>query len=207
MVRGALIVVEGGDRCGKSSHCTRLAKRLSDMNIVAANRSFPDRSTQTGKMINDYLKGNVQLDDRVIHLLFSANRWEAASQLKQDLMNGKTLIVDRYAYSGVAFSAAKGLPLDWCKYPDVGLPQPDVVIFMDVPPEDAALRDGFGNERYEKLDFQKKVYLTFKKLEDPTWKCVDASKDPDAVHEEIFSIYESIRTQVRQDSDIKELWK
>ena len=30
----------------------------------------------------------------------------------------------RYAYSGVAFSAAKpGLSLNWCKQPDVGLPR------------------------------------------------------------------------------------
>lgn len=43
------------------------------------------------------------------------------------LKSGKTLIVDRYAYSGVAFSAAKGLPLEWCKSPDEALPAPDKV--------------------------------------------------------------------------------
>jgi len=33
--------------------------------------------------------------------------------------------VDRYAFSGVAFSAAKdGLSLEWCKQPDRGLPRP-----------------------------------------------------------------------------------
>lgn len=29
-----------------------------------------------GKMINSYLKQDAELDDRVVHLLFSANRWE-----------------------------------------------------------------------------------------------------------------------------------
>ena len=31
------------------------------------------------------------------------------------LLEGVTLIVDRYSYSGVAFSAAKGLDVEWCK--------------------------------------------------------------------------------------------
>lgn len=29
-------------------------------------------------MIDSYLKSQVDMDDHVIHLLFSANRWEAA---------------------------------------------------------------------------------------------------------------------------------
>ena len=68
----------------------------------------------------------------------------------------------RYAYSGVAFSAAKpGLSLNWCKQPDVGLPRstlhkyllvipchrPDLVVFMDVTEEVAKQRGGFGEER------------------------------------------------------------
>jgi dTMP kinase len=29
-------------------------------------------------MINEYLRSEVEMEDHVIHLLFSANRWEAA---------------------------------------------------------------------------------------------------------------------------------
>ena len=35
--------------------------------------------------------------------------------MEAKLREGTTLIVDRYSYSGVAFTAAKGLPFDWCK--------------------------------------------------------------------------------------------
>ena len=35
--------------------------------------------------------------------------------MESKLREGITLLVDRYSYSGVAFSAAKGLDLDWCK--------------------------------------------------------------------------------------------
>ena len=37
---------------------------------------FPDRTTALGQMINGYLASSVELDDRAVHLMFSANRWE-----------------------------------------------------------------------------------------------------------------------------------
>ena len=40
-----------------------------------------------------------------VYLLFI--RWEAAKQMEEDINTGTTLIVDRYAYSGIAFSHAK----------------------------------------------------------------------------------------------------
>ena len=38
------------------------------------NTRFPDRSTGIGSVINSYLTCSEELDDRAIHLLFSANR-------------------------------------------------------------------------------------------------------------------------------------
>lgn len=35
--------------------------------------------------------------------------------METKLKGGTTLILDRYSYSGVAFSCAKGLDLEWCK--------------------------------------------------------------------------------------------
>jgi dTMP kinase len=37
-----------------------------------------DRTTPIGQMINSYLSSQSETEDHVIHLLFSANRWEAA---------------------------------------------------------------------------------------------------------------------------------
>lgn len=45
--------------------------------------------------------------DEAIHLIFAANRWEMRDQILSDLKSGITLICDRYAFSGVAYSAAK----------------------------------------------------------------------------------------------------
>lgn len=35
--------------------------------------------------------------------------------MEAKLRSGTTLIVDRYSYSGVAFTSAKGLDIEWCK--------------------------------------------------------------------------------------------
>jgi dTMP kinase len=37
-----------------------------------------DRTTPIGAVINKYLAKEIEMDDRAIHLLFSANRWERA---------------------------------------------------------------------------------------------------------------------------------
>jgi hypothetical protein len=74
-------------------------------------------------------------------------------------------VCDRYAFSGVAFSAAKGtLSIDWCKAPDRGLPKPDLVLFLDVSAEVAKTRGGYGEERYEKEEFQARVRKAFETL-------------------------------------------
>lgn len=78
------------------------------------------------------------------------------------LLSGTTLVVDRYAFSGVAYSAAKGVPgmdVEWCRNPDIGLPAPDLVVYLRVSNAVAAARAGFGEERYEKAEFQDKVIV------------------------------------------------
>ncbi|PNX77153.1 thymidylate kinase, partial [Trifolium pratense] len=62
------------------------------------------------------------------------------SLMETKLKSGITLIVDRYSFSGVAFSSSKGLNIEWCKK--------------------AAERGGYGDERYEKLEFQKLPNIT-----------------------------------------------
>ena len=159
--RGALIVFEGVDRCGKTTQVGRLVARLGQnekedtasataASVVAMR--FPDRTTRVGTLIDQYLQSTQELDDRAVHLLFSANRWEASTKMYKHLLDDKTTIVcDRYAYSGVAFSSAKvdpqsGQPLlsmEWCQAPDKGLPAPDCVIFLDISQEDAEQRGGY----------------------------------------------------------------
>lgn len=105
--------------------------------------------------------------------------------MEEKLAAGVTLVVDRYSYSGVAFSAAKGLPgLDvaWCAAPEVGLPKPDAVLFMTLSPEAAEARGGFGAERYETAERQAAVRRVFDAVRDEGyWRDIDAGRSVDAV--------------------------
>lgn len=163
-------------------------KFLTDKGVPVEQVRFPDRTTAIGKMINSYLLNKADLDDMAIHLLFAANRWEAASKLKETLAAGKTVICDRYSYSGIAFSVQKGLSMEWCKAPEIGLPAPDKVIYLTLPVEEAEKRGGYGEERYEKKETQLKVDKIFKSLQAPSWEVVDASPSIDELHQSLQKI-------------------
>ena len=238
--RGAFIVFEGVDRCGKTTQVSLIVKHLlKTLSVGAAAAAsgaagsaaaaagaaasaaiamrFPDRTTTIGKMIDTYLKDSTTtLDDHAIHLLFSANRWEVVPTLQKHLAEGTTVICDRYAYSGVAFSSAKVvgkdtqqpvMSMEWCQNPDVGLPAPDAVIFLDLSQEEAEKRGGYGGERYETRDMQKRVRERFTQLHQRDvqdyggvvpWHFVNAARSVDDVHTDIKQIVETTIQNVQQ---------
>uniref|UniRef100_A0A182YBY4 Thymidylate kinase n=2 Tax=Anopheles stephensi TaxID=30069 RepID=A0A182YBY4_ANOST len=204
--RGAFIVLEGCDRTGKTSQCKTLVNKLEEANIKARYMNFPDRSTQSGQLINGYLTRKDDFTDEGIHLLFTLNRWERMKEMEKALKNGVNLIVDRYSYSGVAFSSAKGLDLEWCKAPEAGLLKPDLVILLTLSPEALARRGGFGDERYEVPAFQKKVIEKYGLLKDDRyWKAIDADKTFDDLTVELYE--EVLRTvENAGDKPLEKLW-
>jgi len=208
-MRGAFIVIEGLDRSGKSTQCALLQSHISGLGRPVELLKFPDRTTPIGQMIDAYLRSHsLELDDRAIHLLFSANRWEAAAHIHQLLAAGTTVVADRYAFSGAAFSASKTppLPLEWCKSPDAGLPAPDLVVFLDIAPEAAALRGGYGEERYEKREMQERVRGKFKRVAESVegWVELDAGRGLEEVKEEIWGWVEPLVGGV--GGEVRRLW-
>ncbi|XP_036865437.1 thymidylate kinase isoform X1 [Manis javanica] len=237
--RGALIVLEGVDRAGKSTQSRKLVAALCAAGHRAELLRFPERSTEIGKLLSSYLEKKNEVEDHSVHLLFSANRWEQVCAdllvgypsslqqhprppvqnlpaiacrplIKEKLSQGVTLVVDRYAFSGVAFTSAKeNFSLDWCKQPDVGLPKPDVVVFLQLQLAEAAARGEFGRERYENGTFQERALQRFHQLMgDPSlnWKVVDASRSMEDVHKEICTLSEDTIHAVSQ-RPLGELWK
>eukprot|EP00494_Astrolonche_serrata_P033300 UN33569 len=189
--RGCFIVFEGLDRTGKTTQSQMLQEYLNKQ-FKTTHIRFPDRSTPVGKSINNYLTNTLELDDMAIHLMFSANRWELKSKILKYLNEGINIVCDRYCYSGVCYSAAKeknGLDLDWCWNPEINLPSPDLVFFLDLCPEEQEKRGDYGEERYEKSEMQAKVRAQFKSLikrdESTNWKVIDAAGSIDEIHEEI----------------------
>ncbi|XP_058292375.1 thymidylate kinase isoform X4 [Hylobates moloch] len=74
--RGALIVLEGVDRAGKSTQSRKLVEALCAAGHRAELLRFPERSTEIGKLLSSYLQKKSDVEDHSVHLLFSANRWE-----------------------------------------------------------------------------------------------------------------------------------
>lgn len=181
---------------------------------------FPDRTTAVGTLIDGYLKTATNLDDGVAHLLFSANRWEARSALLSKLAAGTTLVVDRYAYSGVAFTAAKrvpGLDAAWAAAPDAGLPAPDAVLYLTLPPAVAATRGGFGGERYEEEGLLGRVVGEFEALRAadaargaraPTrWAVVDADGTVDDVAARVEAAVAPALAAAAGGAPVRALWE
>ena len=115
------------------------------------------------------------------------------------------MVVDRYYYSGIVYSAAKHNPtlsLSWARHPDVGLPRPDVCLFLELSPEEAAERGGFGEEKYEKKEMQDRVREQFKILmeregaEKEDFARIDAGKGIDEVQHEIRGVVKRVFERV-----------
>ena len=217
--RGAFILFEGIDRCGKSTQSKLLADYLATSSPKVDRGGggaelirFPNRESCIGQLINSYLASTSNMNDNTIHLLFSANRWEASADMEAKLLSGCTLVCDRYCYSGVAFSAAKGMDFEWCKACDTGLLAPDCVIYLDMPVEEAAQRGNYGEERYEKIDFQRTVrerFMALKKADEDggklPWYTLDARKSIDELKAEIQAIADKC-VEGAQGEGLKRLW-
>ncbi|KAI9827011.1 MAG: Thymidylate kinase [Phylliscum demangeonii] len=199
--RGLLVVLEGLDRSGKSTQCARLVEALELLGIQVRGMRFPDRTTPIGQLIDRYLNGESAVDDHAIHLLFSANRWEAAAQMRAEIQSGITLVLDRYYYSGCVYSAAKHIPaldLEWARWPEVGLPAPDLCVFLDVPAAEAQQRGGFGQEKYETWQMQDRVRTLFaqvRETEPAVSEVVDAGRPVDEVADDVL---EAVLTAIRR---------
>lgn len=92
--RGAFLLFEGVDRCGKTTQSKLLTEHLNRINgeDSCIPMRFPDRTTTIGKIIDSYLTSKTDLNDHSIHLLFSANRWERKQYIEESLRNGQSIV-------------------------------------------------------------------------------------------------------------------
>lgn len=143
-----LIVLEGLDGAGKSTQVKMLKEyllqRFPDLEYI----HFPRYEAPVyGDLISRFLRGefgsNQEVHPQLVALLFAEDRHGAAPAMKEALAAGKTVLLDRYVYSNIAYQCAKlkdpsekARLRDWIfntEYGDFELPVPDLNLFLDVP--------------------------------------------------------------------------
>lgn len=134
---------------------------------------------------------------RNVQKRYESTNFHSSPSIQADLAAGITVVIDRYYYSGCVYSAAKqnaSMSLEWCRKPEVGLPRPDLCLFLDISAEDAAKRGGFGTEKYEKKDMQDRVRGLFETL-------MQKKEGEDFVRIDAGASLEEVAAKVREQAD------
>jgi dTMP kinase len=187
-VTGLLIAFEGLDQSGKQTQAEVLRDRLTAKGRTVRLLSFPDYDTAIGAEIGRALRGERHYAADVMQLLYVANRYEFREQAIEAMQAGTILVCDRYLASSVAYGEAQGLDGAWLVEIQKHLPQPDVTILLDIPPEASARRKSSGRDRYEQdLELLARVRDSYLRQAARGWVRINADRDRDSVAADVFS--------------------
>jgi dTMP kinase len=134
--------------------------------------------------------GRLSLEDELI--AFIEDRKEHVEALiGPALAEGKTVILDRYFYSTIAYQGARGGDAESIKKEmRVIAPEPDVVLILDVPAELGVMRigqrDGVANH-FEDIDNLRAVRKIFLGMTGPNISIIDGSPSVQHVQQAILS--------------------
>ena len=150
MSKGKLIVLEGLDGSGKGTQAKLLAKHLTVTDHLVREITFPDYDSDSSALVKMYLAGQFgdKPDDVNAYAASSFYAVDRYAGYKQDwggyYEGGGLMVADRYTTSNAVHQASK-LPegereefFRWLadfEYGRLGLPQPDLVLWMDMPLE------------------------------------------------------------------------
>ena len=145
---GKLIVIEGTDGSGKSTQFKLLSQHLADDGVAFKHIVFPRYSEESSALIRMYLGG--QFGDKPSDVnAYTASAFFAVDRFASYKMDwgkwyedGGVVLSDRYTTSNAVHQASKepeekqGDFLGWLydfEYDKLGLPRPDLTIYLDVP--------------------------------------------------------------------------
>lgn len=200
-LKGYMIAIEGIDAVGKHTHSVLLSSWLKSNGIKTVTISFPDYGTHIGKEIRAFLTKGRDYPIELQHMLFAANRWEKREELETNLRLGKTIIVNRYTESNLAYGLANGLDIQWLTNLEKGIPKTDLVIVLDAPPNSlVSRRGGSTKDAYEKSSaLQNKAQKAYRELaRDNGWKIVDAVGFVEDVQNALLKVVTEAMTRDRR---------
>ncbi|MBE6903500.1 MAG: thymidylate kinase [Ruminococcaceae bacterium] len=148
--KGKLIVIDGVDGSGKQTQSLLLTKALEERKINVKKIEFPCYDDDSSALIKMYLKGDFgsSADDVNPYAASTFYAVDRFASYKKDwgtfYNDGGIIVADRYVTSNAIHQASKlsGKDRDdyfsWLEdfeYVKIGLPRPDLVIFLDMHPE------------------------------------------------------------------------
>ena len=150
---GKLIVFEGIDGSGKSTQFSLACKALEDRGVAFTRLVFPRYQAESSALIRMYLGGEFGKDPQAVNpyaasTFYAVDRYASYIQdWRESYTAGGLILTDRYATSNAVHQASKlsgRARQDYFKWLEdfeyglLGLPAPDLVLYMDVPVEVAA---------------------------------------------------------------------
>lgn len=165
-----LIVIEGLDGSGKGTQAGIITELLSNSGCKVRRLSFPDYDSPSSSLVKMYLDGSLGDNPDDVNAYAASSFYavdRAASYIKNwkhDYESYDYIIADRYATSNIIYQMSKVEPdhrddfIAWCEdyeYDRLGIPRPDVVIYLDMPPE---VSQRLMTSRYNGDDSQKDIH-------------------------------------------------
>ncbi len=145
---GKLIVIEGTDGSGKSTKFRLLTQRLTREGTEFQKLVFPQYAEPSSALIRMYLGGEFgsspsDVNAYAASAFYAVDRYASFKKVwGQWYDQGGLIVSDRYTTSNAVHQASKepeecqGAFLQWLydfEYAKLGLPAPDLVIYLDVP--------------------------------------------------------------------------
>ncbi len=143
-----LVVIEGVDGSGKQTQSQMLYDRLTEK-FEIRRLTFPCYESDTSTLVKMYLGGEFGTKPEDVNA-YASSTFYAADRIgsflkdwRSDYEGGKFILCDRYTTSNAVHQAGKlegeekDRFLEWLfdyEYNLLGLPRPDYVFFLDVPP-------------------------------------------------------------------------
>lgn len=219
--KGKLIVFEGIDGSGKSSQYKLLCERCRKEGIAFENIVFPRYSEESSALIRMYLGGDFGNDPAAVNA-YAASTFYAVDRYASYVTdwgdyygNGGIILSDRYTTSNAVHQGCKltekELPdfFDWLydlEYTRMGLPKPDLVLYLDVDIKTSLERmaqrraeDGSSADIHEKDTgyLEKCLRLGHHAAAHYGWTTIDFKKNDEIrsleeKHEEIYQIVKQV---------------
>ena len=145
-----LIVIEGLDGSGKATQTRLLKESLEGMGKEVRKLTFPDYDNPSSSLVRMYLDGvfGDKPDDvnaYAASAFYAVDRYASYRQFWEgDYRSGKIILADRYATSNAIYQLTKVENTQWdgflgwiedFEYNKLEIPQPDLVIYLDMPPD------------------------------------------------------------------------